>query len=319
MRKVKNILLFVSFMSALISCDDVFEEDISDKVVEIIYPKSEIVISGNSVVFQWSQLSDANEYRVQISKSSTNQILIDSLVEQHSLELPLDSGAYNWRVRGENFAYQTAYSFPENFSVEATNDLSKQSVFLNSPSDNFYTKNNTIILTWTAIAAATSYSVQLEKMVMGNSSTILQVNDLTTTSYTIDDTLLSEDAQYIWGILGVNETSQTPITKRKIFLDTLEPSQATLLSPNNNTTGSSTVDFSWQLGEDSGEVQSSWNSTLELASDENFATILKSYTTDGTEQQHIFATSGTYYWRVVFTDLAGNIGAYSTSRIVIVE
>ncbi|WP_298487852.1 hypothetical protein [uncultured Maribacter sp.] len=320
MKKLVSISI-ISFiiMSILVGCDDVFEEDITKDSIITNSPKSNDIVVGNSVNFDWETIEGASDYRVKVIEDNTNKIVIDSLVEIDFLSVPIVSGTYSWEVRGENFAYQTAYSLPQNFVVESTNDLSTQNVFLNLPSDNFYTKNNTIILNWSTLDAATHYRLKVEKVVANNSSIVLQIDEILTSDYTLDSTVLEEDAIYTWSIQAVNDNGQTEFSSRKIFIDTTIPNQATLITPNDEAKVTSTVDFSWSLGEDMGEVQSSLESFLEISTDQNFTTILKEYTIQGESQQHIFELVGEYYWRVTSMDIAGNIGTFSTSRILTVE
>ncbi len=319
MKKVFKIVEALLLCILFASCEDILEENISDDTIRAISPKDNEIIEGNSVNFTWSSLDGADEYRVQVLQSDTEEIVIDSLLGVSFLVLPMNSGNYDWRVRGENFAYQTGYSFPESFVVESTDDLSFQKVFLNAPTDKFYTKNNTIILNWSSVAAATSYNLQVKKSIAGNSSVVLQENDITATNFSLEDTILDEDAQYVWGIQAINENSQTPQTTRKIMLDTTLPNQPTLTSPNDDATASFMVDFSWNLGSDSGEVQSPLESLLEISTQETFGTIITSYSIKDNTQQHTFDIAGKYFWRVSGTDAAGNEGPLSDTRVLTIE
>lgn len=319
MKNILSSVIIVCFGLMFFNCEDVFEENISSDVMTVIFPKNGEVLTGNSVSFNWKTLEGADEYRIQILKSDSEEVVIDSLFSSSSLTLPLNSGVYDWRIRGENFAYQTAYSFPEQFSIESNDDLSTQNVFLNSPSENFYTKNNTIILNWSELDVATSYVLQITKTVGSNSSIILQEVDIVTNGYALDNTVLSEDAVYNWSVRGVNENSQTGFSTRTLFLDTTAPNIPIPTAPNDNETSATTVDFSWTQSTDSGAVQSPLSSVLEIASDANYNTLIQSYQLTDDTQQHNFTDTGQYYWRVKTTDEAGNESDYSTSRTITIE
>lgn len=321
MKRVINVVCGLSSILLLCNCDDIFEEDISDDTVTILSPKQDDVITGNTVTFTWNTLEGADNYNVQVSRANTLEIILDSLVVNTSLTVPFPSGEFDWKVRAENFAYTSSYSFPESFLVESSDDLSEQHIFLNSPSDNFYTKNNTIILSWSGLEAAESYSLLINKTIGNNSSVILKEEEISNTTYIIDFNILEEDAIYKWSIKAVNETSETPFSSRTIFLDTMVPNQPALISPNNSETVTTTVDFSWNSGQDVGAVQSPLNSILEIAADENFSSILQTYSMDGGsgEKQHSFSDIGDYFWRVRIEDEAGNQSPYSVVKSIAVE
>lgn len=311
----------VAFLLCILftSCEDILEENISDDTIRAISPKDDEIIEGNSVNFTWNSLDGADEYRIQILEGDTEEIVLDSLLRNNFLALPMISGSYDWRVRGENFAYQTGYSFPESFMVESTNDLSTQNVFLNSPADNIYTKNNNISLNWSALTAATSYTLQVKKTIGSNTSVVLLESDVITASYALDGTILDEDAEFVWGVRAVNDISQTPETTRKILLDTALPNQPLLSSPSDDATVSLTVNFIWSLEQDTGETQSPVESVLEISSDENFGTTIASYSSENNNQQHTFDLVGQYYWRVSAIDAAGNKSPFSDTRVLTVE
>ncbi len=321
MKRVYSVSRTLVMVLLFLGCDDVFEEDISDDVMTVVSPKDDQVIIGNSVTYRWSPLEGADNYRVQVSREPTSEIVLDSLVSSGSLAIQMESGTYDWRVRGENFAYVSSYSFPERFSVESTNDLSEQRVFLNSPSENFYSKNNTVILDWGTVQSAESYRLQVEKTVGDNTSVVLQQQDILNVGYTLDSSVMDEDAVYKWSVKAVNENSETPFSSRTLFLDTTVPGQPILTAPNDNATVSTTVNFTWNLGDDTGEVQSPLESLLEISTDENFTAIARSYTIEegGGEQQHTFPDTGDYYWRVRIMDSSGNQGVYSETRSITVE
>ncbi|SNZ01701.1 hypothetical protein [Flagellimonas pacifica] len=321
MKRVYDIGWSMLLIVLFVACDDIFEENISDDVIMVVSPKDNEAITGNAVTFVWNPLDGADDYKVQVSRQSTSEIVLDSLVSSNSLTVQMQSGSYDWRVRGENFAYTSSYSFPEGFSIESTSDLSTQNVFLSAPSNDFYTKNNTIILSWSRLEAAASYSIQVEKTVGNNTSVALQQDEISSTNYTLDSNILDEDASYKWSIKAVNENSETQFSSRTLFLDTAVPNPPTLTAPNDDDTVSTTVDFSWSLGQDTGTVQSPLNSLLEIATDENFTSIVQSYTLDGgdTAQQHTFSTTGEFYWRVLISDGAGNQSPYSGTRSITVE
>ena len=319
MKKTLSIGVIFSSLLLLIACDDVLEEDITDDLVIAVAPKNKSNLEGNSVQFRWKELSDADDYRIQVVEQDTQTSVLDSLVKGNSFTFGLNPGRYSWRIRGENFAYTTAYSFPIVFTLFTSDDLTNQTVFLTSPSDNFYTNKDALIVTWERILAATTYTIVIDKTIQGNTSTEIQTPDLTDIDFTLNSTILSEDAMYTWKVKAINDNSETQFTTRKIFLDTQVPNQPILVSPTNDAKGSSSITFSWNIPSDIGEVQSTLSSVIEIATDNGFANIIETIATGESSQEVTFTNVGDYYWRVRIVDQADNKSVYSEIRKITVE
>lgn len=317
-----NIKLF-SLVSLLffMSCDDILEENISNDLVTPITPTSESVITTNVINFAWNAIDGADDYRLQVlDNDQNNLIVLDSLVSETSFQHPLNPGNYEWRIRGENFAYKTAYSFPISFSVLASSDLTNQSVILNTPTANLYTNTTNFLFTWNELQFADSYTFELLKNGNGQ-TTVQQETGITETSYSINSSVFDVDAEYIWKVKAINATTETTFTTRSIYIDREAPNQPSLVSPTDSEiiTGLS-VNFNWTLGQDSGNVQSEVVSILEIAQDANFNTIIETITvTNGTSQLVSMANFDTYFWRVRAKDTAQNISEYSISRTLTTE
>jgi len=311
--KIKYLGLLLAI--CIISCDDIVEEDITDDAVETIYPTEGALILTNVTPFSWRALDGADDYRIQISDALTSIIVLDSLVSTTSYEYPLNPGSYQWRVKGENFAYETPYTFPVAFTVEASSDLTDQSVLLASPSSNLYTNATDFLFTWNSLSVADSYTFQLLKNLSG-SAAIYNQSDIVVTNHTVDASLFDEDAEYIWQVKAVNTDSETAYTSRSIFLDTQDPNVPVLTSPiEDEIIAAGTVDLIWTLASDTGSVQSPITTIVEVAQDDAFSSILESISVTDEELLSLtFSTVGDYYWRIKTEDAAGNSSEYSTSR-----
>lgn len=310
---------FTLFLALLCACDDILEEDITNDTVQIIAPVSNASIEGNTVLFLWQNIDGADNYRIQITNEELTST-IDTLVSNTELKYTLNTGNYQWRVRAENFAYQSTYTFPVNFSVKETNDLSGQSVALQSPSENLYTNTAITIFNWDAINTAEHYNFQLIKKTTTGEQTIFQETNIMSNAITIEASLLDEDATYMWRVKAVNTTSESAFSERSFYLDTTVPNQPSLSEPaNENTVSPSIVTFNWTNGSDTGAVTSEITNTLDIATDNSFNNIIHSENTVNNTLQYEFATPNTYYWRVVAMDAASNKSDYSTIRSIIVE
>lgn len=310
--KTTKILIAVLFSILFYSCEDILEEDITDDIIQVIYPLNGEVIESNVVNFQWNALDGADDYRIQIFESNAT-IVLDSLVSQSHFSYPLSQGNYQWRVRGENFGYTSTYSVNNSFSVIETEDLTNQQVVLSSPSDNFYTNNANLVLTWQNVNVADSYSFELSRVTSGE-VVINQQSNLVANSLTLNSSILNQNAEYKWKIKAVNSTSETVFSSRKFYLDTVLPNQPTNSLPTNNSTQISgqTITFTWSIPADSGIITSPISYTIQFSNSLAFTSIIQSSDVTSNTFQQIFNTAGDYYWRVIAKDQAGNVGISST-------
>lgn len=317
MKKLNSYLLFTLTLLSIISCDDILEEDITNLMMEIISPSQGSTIEGNTVTFSWQTLSGADDYRIQVLTDNQAYVL-DSLVSSNNFVYALDPGTYQWRVKGENFAYATQYTFPVSFTLVASDNLSNQTLILQTPSNNLYTNNTDIILTWSSINSAEYYNFELIKNLNGQ-QTVFQENNITSTMFTLPTDSFDEDAEYFWKIKAVNSTSQTSFSQRSIFVDRVIPNQPNLVSPNDQQVSPSIVSFNWTNGSDAGAVQSTITNTIQISSDINFNSIVHTFNTSNNSYQYIFENSGSYYWRVKSFDAAGNVSDFSNVRSVNIQ
>lgn len=319
MKKELNYLfLIIGLTTVLFTCDDILEEDIEGDLVSVISPLSGHINQGNTVNFSWRELDAADDYRLQVLENN-QQIIVDSTVSSTFLDLNLLPGPYQWRIKGQNFAYETDYTFPINFSVEISDDLSDQVVELETPSDNFYTNDASVIITWMPIPTATSYDIEVEKIDNSGQSIILQQPDATNTSFTLQSSILADDAEYVWKVRAKNVMSQTLFSEQSLFVDRVVPSIPILNTPADASTNDTAVTFNWSNGTDSGTIQSTVTNTIEIATDANFNSIIDTNTTETNSYQYTFSATGDYFWRIRAIDLAGNASENSVVRTITIE
>lgn len=318
MKKINRVSI-IAIALILFSCDDVLEKDITNDMIEIISPKDYEEIESNVVTFKWNSLSDADKYRIQIFKTDKTKIL-DSLISKTNLKYPMLKGEYQWRVRGENFAYQSSYSLQADFSVIESTDLGKQQIILKNPIDNSYTKNSTVTCTWDVLTMADSYVFELLNVTNGETSVIPETS-ITNPTFVINNTNLSAEAKYKWKVKGVNGTSETLFSSNTFSVDRTNPNQPsnTLPIQNASFTTNQTINFSWSILADVGAIQSTITYTIEFANDVNFTTIIQKNDVSTASFDKAFTAIGSYYWRIKATDLAGNASIYSTPFKFIVK
>ena len=309
------LFVIVILFTMAASCDDILEKNITDKTITIIAPTEGINIDSNTISFQWNTIDGADQYNVQVL-NNTNTLVIDSLVNTNSLSHELIPGNYSWRVKGKNFAHETAYTFPISFTVQILGNLANHTIILNSPTDSIYRNTTTgIIVTWSPLEAASSYTFELDKNIAGAITTQNITAGITNTSHAIDSSNFAEDASYIWKIKAVNNTSSTLFSSRTILLDTTTPNPPNLTSPDHNhVTTTTELQFQWNTTPDIGTIQSPITNILEIATDSIFTNIIQTYTVSNNTQSHTFSEANNYFWRVKSKDAAGNISGHNGMR-----
>lgn len=293
------------------SCDDILEEDITDDMVQIISPMNNSEIESNVVNFRWNNIDGADKYRIQVYGDNQSMV-VDTLVNPSSFTYPMRGGTFQWRIRAENSAYESEYSFPVNFTVIETDDLDNQQVILNSPQIGHYFNNTNITCSWQTIRAAENYDLELTNSVNG---TVYTKTDITTNSFTLPATELAQDAKYTWKVKARNSSSNTLYASRDFSIDRTNPNQPQNVSPVNNFTQSPNqmIDFTWNITADSGTIQSPIASyTVEFSRVANFTTVSQASTSINPNFQQIFTESGDYFWRVKAKDEATNVSTYSS-------
>lgn len=308
--KTTNKLILIVLAILTYSCEDILEENISNDTVQIFSPVNNSTIESNVVNFKWNPLNGADKYRIQVYES--DQVLVlDSLTNKTNITLPLNAGKYIWRVRGENFAYESIYSFPSNFSTSIPNDLTNQQVILTSPENNKFINFTNITLNWEALKNAATYSVKLVNAT--TSEEIYSKADLTDTSLNLTLAALV-DGTYEWRLKAKNTNTETKqYSARKFSIDTTVPNQPknTLPTDNSTQTANSNITFTWGIAADAGSAKSPISYVVEFANDITFTTIVQTQNSDSTTLQQAFSSRGVYYWRVRAVDGAGNIGTNS--------
>ncbi|MFB3389830.1 hypothetical protein [Flavobacterium sp. LAR06] len=308
--KTINKIILIALAILTYSCEDILEEDISDDTIQILSPANNAKIESNVVGFKWNSLKGADKYRIQVYES--DQVLVlDSLTTKTSITLPLKAGTYIWRVRGENYAYESIYSFPSNFSTTIPNDLTNQQVILLSPENDKFVNFTNITLSWEPLNNASSYSLTVVNT--ATSQEVYPKTDLTDTSITLDLPTLA-DGTYEWRLKAKNEETETKqYSARKFHLDTTIPNQPknTLPIDNSTQTVNSSVTYTWSIAPDIGNTKSPVSYIIEFASDMDFNSIVQAQYSNSTTLQYAFSVAGVYYWRVRAVDGAGNIGTNS--------
>lgn len=111
---MKNKLVLSFFTVFLLSkCEAIFVKDISNETIILLAPSNNVQIDSMNVQFNWQSISAATTYEIQIATptfENATQIVLDSLSPNTIIYKSLATGAYQWRVKGLNSEYSTAYT-----------------------------------------------------------------------------------------------------------------------------------------------------------------------------------------------------------------
>lgn len=104
----------ICLLLTLSSCDDFFEEDISDKTIQVVFPTDGISLSSNQVSFAWNEQEGAEKYHVVVVTPAFENIqnyVCDTLVDTNIMKLDLPDGDYQWSIQAENFGYKSQTNY----------------------------------------------------------------------------------------------------------------------------------------------------------------------------------------------------------------
>lgn len=97
----------------LISCDEIFVDDISNTTVKLVAPQNDCISKSQSITFWWQSIEGAQKYSLQIvtpSFNSPERLIVDTLIVKTNYTAVLENGTYEWRVAGVNNISETEYS-----------------------------------------------------------------------------------------------------------------------------------------------------------------------------------------------------------------
>lgn len=315
-------IVAVLLLSICNSCNDIIEKEITDSAPVIILPQMGDTIPEFGT-FSWQQMDGAKSYHLEIyspSFASPTFIAADTITSNHSIDLILQPGNYEYQLTALNNGYESQTAGPISFVVDTIGG-SQLSIDLISPNNStYYGSNFNGLFQWESISNVTSYELSLRKGQNYASGVLIHnQNNITSTSWTSSG-IVYENGYYTWSVTAVLSNGTTTSASIGSFMvDDTPPPTPSLSSPANGGNVFSPVVFTWNVPADVGTIQSPITSVIEISTDASFSTILETSTTNDSTISLPIAQSGTYYWRVYLFDQAGNFGNYSAIREFIVN
>lgn len=304
---MKNTIPYKALLSILclmlLSCEEIlFEDNISDKKIELVAPVDHANFFSTGVSFSWNKVETATKYHLQIAKptfAAPLQIVLDTLVISNTFTHQFNIGDYEWRVKATNSAFETSYE-SRSFSIVSNDKFEDNTVSLLTPTNELNTNTLSQNLSWNAIIGASGYQVQ----VYDNDNTVIKNETVTATSLNYTFT----QGNYFWRVRANNGTQQTLYSSRSILVDTTVPNTPVLSSPADASTPTTKdVIFQWNRTPVSGSVE---KDSIYIYKDRTMTLLqIKSEANSPFTKE---MNSGTYYWFVKAFDKAGNVSRQST-------
>ena len=309
MKKAGFVLLVIVFA---IGCAKWVSVDISDDSIVLVSPTENQVDSLQKKTFVWEELEGAKKYRLQIASpdfSNISYYALDSLVLGTSFSTSLIPNAYEWRVRGENDDFNSAWS-KRKLTISTTSSLSNQEITGISPVSGLNTNKMEQTFTWNELVSAENYSITIidEDDEDEPHSALVKEEKY---SYTF-----TKEGLFAVKIKALNDVSGSITSSISIRIDTTAPSNITLSYPVDTLDSDSFPHtFSWSV--EATNKGSEITDTLFIASDSLLKQeIVKTYflSTTSLTLDTIEALPGKLYWKINRGDAAGNSNTSTPSK-----
>jgi serine protease AprX len=253
---------------------------------------------GTTPAFDWSSVSGATSYRIQVdNNSSFASPEIDTITasSEYTPTLALSPGTYYWRVLSSNSCGDSSWSASWSFTI-----LSAPSApSLSSPLDGSLSSNSTLTFSWGSVSGATSYRIQVDNDSKFSSPEIDQVSS--STSYTPGTGLVL--GTYYWRVRSINACGQGTWSSAWSFTITNNPPN---LPSNPSPTDGSTnqdldVDLTWTCNDPDPGDTVTYDVYFEADDDTPDNLICNDVATPACDPGRLDPDTH-YYWYVVVTD-----------------
>lgn len=258
----------------------------------LISPNHESTNVDTTVLFSWTNISTADSYSFQLSKTTTfDSLITDSvttLSELNSSNLDFET-SYYWRVKAKNVGGESAWSSVYSFTTII--DKPETPVLL-LPDNGDEMVDTLAQFVWNTADRATDYTFQLSKT--GDFATVISDKSLTDTTTSIGN--LSFLTEYFWRVKATNTGGESDWSLvSKFTVKAQDASIPTLISPTNTATN---VDTSLALLWNKAEGALSYQVQLSELTDFSSTQIDTDNLTDTTYSVVGLSHSKSYHWRV---------------------
>jgi hypothetical protein len=270
----------------------------------LAYPKNDSLNAPTSLTLSWNSSSNAATYAVQVSAVSGFGTTVTAQIGLTATSASIGSLAYGttyyWRVGAKDAAGVSGWSAPDSFTTVAGAPAVPT---LTMPKNDSLNAPTSLVLSWTSMANAATYAVQVST-VSGFGSTVTAQFGLTGTSAAISN--LANSTTYYWRAGAKDPTGVSGWSAPDSFTTIVAlPGTPTLAYPKNDSLNAPTsLTLSWNSSSNAATyaVQVSTVSGFGSTVTAQFGLIGTSAAISG------LANSATYYWRTGAKDFAGVSG-----------
>lgn len=302
----KSYVYLLVMVVSVTACEEIFDEDLSNKKLEILAPSNNLTTTKTTLTFWWNEMKDADIYQLQVVRThfdSISSIAADTSLAGNKFALTLNPGRYQWRVWAENTGTNSD-TVTYNLTIEDTPDLSEQEVVLNNPDDNAVFGVQNVTFSWYELPNATDYVVVFKETNWEGDNVF---NPVYLSETEVEKTF--DEGKYAWGVRALNSTSQSLVKVRTFYVDQTAPQAPSLNAPaNESEVNESPVQLAWE--HDTNDL-TALHDSIYVATDADFESIVVSERITNQVYEFSPEADGEFFWRVKSIDQAGNRGAFS--------
>lgn len=283
----------------------------------LVEPANDSRIAPSNPVLEWSLVSDAETYHVQLAdnRDFTSPIINDSLIYSTDLavNVELTDNRYYWRVRArDSYGNWGGWSAVWFFTVDTSGP---ESPVLVRPENQSVTTQKTPEFAWDDVPEAVAFELQVAENERFDVP-VIHDSTLTGTSFIPQQEL--PDGTWTWRVRAKDDLGNWGSWSGiwMFTVDTRGPNAPDLIEPEwEATLSSQSQNFSWQAISDAQAYE------LVIANNANFLSPVFRDTalTETTYPLSIDFDDGVYYWRVRAKDRAGNWGLWSPAWTFMVD
>ena len=298
-----SLCLFFVLMS---SCSEFFEEDITEKTVNLIAPGDYDTTQMLQHTFWWNYVEDAEGYNLLIvtpSFDAVQYLVLDTNITTDQFTHTLDPGTYEWGVSAYNYSSSTEYSI-RSLVIDTSSVLTNQVVNVFAPENNLITNVSEIQFRWQKVLEGADYTITIKKEDWNGA-----LFDIIETK-TLSVTLKLPEGEYAWGIQAENAHSESRLSVQNFTVDITAPSVPILKQPNFGDTVAPGFVFEWSRF---GDNSTALSDSIFISQDSLFVNIVEQAVVPENTYQVATNKDGTYFWRVRTIDAAGNGSNFSST------
>ncbi|HWZ23304.1 MAG TPA: hypothetical protein VNW06_11655 [Cytophagaceae bacterium] len=332
--KQLKILIGLSLMLLMSSCNEIFDQDLTKTTVTVISPLDGTKSSSYAQTFWWNALSGSGlKYEIKITQIVTDSsttphtsyglVIVDSITTADKYTYTFAPGVYQWSVQAENSSSVSKYTV-QNLTI-SVGSITSQTPVLSSPADSIAQISSLFSLTWQSVYGAVKYKIEIDTISgsfatpIVNSSVAISNSNNPTVSFS--HTFLAGGA-YKWRVAAVDKDSSYSQWSNEwvVFYENTPPAKVLLSFPGVGASPVLPVTFEWQT------VSSAYYYKFYLVTD---TVTMNPYNITTGSISFPVKVSGTSYkistindssmklwWTVRAVDRAGNVGPYSEKRLI---